>query len=438
MTIFNQQRIPSDRFKLDVERMRQGWYSDKYFDNVEMMMHMLTEQNYQHQQHTVGDAEVEMQFFTRRQPSAIVVGVDKALAMLRHCTGYFDGTAWTPTWDSLEVEAVHDGSRVSYGGNPRLVQPALRVRGRYRDFANLETPIIGILSRASRIATNVYEVLEAAGGKPVLFFPARFDLHEVQAADGYAYDIARQCFNHDYGHDLQPFISTNAQGDWWGGTGGGTVPHAIIACFMGDTVAAMRAFAQTQPIHIPRIALVDFHNDVSRTAAEVATNFWQEYVAALRAGNEPDADKWILHGIRLDTAANLIDHGLTPLGDPKLDMGVTPRLVTLVRQTLNNLWTHWELDAAMEPIAQAYCQQIKIVVSGGFTKERITLFEQLQTPVDMYAVGSAMMLNHAATNTDFTADVVRVRHHGEWVALAKVGRQVNQNPMLERVNLNNL
>ena len=74
----------------------------------------------------------------------------------------------------------------------------MRVRGRYRDFALLETPTLGILTRASRVATNVYETLVAARGKPVLFFPARFDLHEVQAADGYAYNIAVQRFNLDY------------------------------------------------------------------------------------------------------------------------------------------------------------------------------------------------------------------------------------------------
>jgi len=34
-----------------------------------------------------------------------------------------------------------------------------------------------------------------------------------------------------------------------------------IACFFGDTAAAMLAFAATRPPSIPRIALVDFNND---------------------------------------------------------------------------------------------------------------------------------------------------------------------------------
>src|SRR6185369_5446736 len=86
---------------------------------------------------------------------------------------------------------------------------------------------------------NVYETLMAARGKPVLFFPARFDLHEVQASDGYAYNIAIQRFNMDFSQQIGSFVSTDAQGDWWGGAGGGTVAHAAIASFMGDTAEAI-------------------------------------------------------------------------------------------------------------------------------------------------------------------------------------------------------
>jgi nicotinate phosphoribosyltransferase len=32
MSIFDGKRLTSDAFKLDIERMRAGWYSDKYFD----------------------------------------------------------------------------------------------------------------------------------------------------------------------------------------------------------------------------------------------------------------------------------------------------------------------------------------------------------------------------------------------------------------------
>ena len=132
-----------------------------------------------------------------------MVGVDKALAMLAECTGYFDDAGrFVNTFDAMEVWAVHDGSEVSYDGDPLNVNPVMRVRGRYRDFALLETPTLGTLTRGSRVATNVYEVMKAARGKQVLFFPARFDAHEVQAADGYAYQVAVQLFNQNFGKSL--------------------------------------------------------------------------------------------------------------------------------------------------------------------------------------------------------------------------------------------
>src|SRR5262249_33241154 len=131
-----------------------------------------------------------------------------------------------------------------YAGDAEEVQPVIRIRGRYRDFALLETPILGVLTRASRIATAVYNVLQAANGKPVLFFPARFDLPEVQSVDGYAYWLAVQRYNHDSGKRVNPLVSTNAQGAWWGGRGGGTIPHALIAAFLGDTAEATVAFAR--------------------------------------------------------------------------------------------------------------------------------------------------------------------------------------------------
>ncbi|MBI3762190.1 MAG: nicotinate phosphoribosyltransferase [Chloroflexi bacterium] len=446
MSIFDRKRLTDETFKLDIERMRLGWYSDKYFENIGAMLGALAGQGYRYGgEHphiegadpygaTVGEAEVEMQWFTRRPGATLVVGVDKALAMLRHCAGYFDESGmFVDTSDRLEVEAVHDGALVHYNGNPEIVQPAMRVRGRYRDFALLETPTLGILTRASRVATNVYQTLIAARGKPVLFFPARFDLHEVQAADGYAYRIAVQRFNLDYEHKLGPFVSTDAQGDWWGGAGGGTVAHAAIACFFGDTAEAMMAFAAARPPSIPRIALVDFNNDSVGDSLAVMDQMFAKYRALCDAGNEAEARRYVLYGVRLDTSGSVRDVAVPPLGDPALDLGVVPRLVFNVRQALDSGWERWNAPQAWEDRAKEYCRNVKIVVSGGFNPEKIKRFEKLAVPVDIYAVGSSLFDNHGDTVTDFTADVVRVKVNGEWVDMAKVGRRPCENPEMERV-----
>lgn len=451
MSIFDGKRLTDDTFKLDIERMRQGWYSDKYFANINRMLVALAAEGYTYSgEHynlsaqispkniSVGDLEVEMQWFTRRVGNSIVVGVDKALAMLKHCTGYFDGDHFIETADKLEVWAVQDGEVVSSDGDPLRVQPVIRVRGRYRDFALLETPTLGILTRSSRIATNVYETFVAARGKPVLFFPARFDLHEVQAADGYAYNIALQRFNFDHASDLGAFISTDAQGDWWGGAGGGTVAHAAIASFLGDTAEVMMAFSRVLPVNIPRIALVDFNNNSVLDSLRVLDAMFAEYRRLIEAGDDllsksSEATKYKLYGVRLDTSGSLRDESVTPLGDPALDLGVNPRLVFNVRQALDSAWERWALPAKWKEAAREYCQNVKIVVSGGFAPDKIRRFEKLGVPVDIYAVGSYLFNNNDATVTDFTADVVRVKVHGQWVDMAKVGRRPLDNPNLQQV-----
>ncbi|MDZ4159377.1 MAG: nicotinate phosphoribosyltransferase, partial [Anaerolineaceae bacterium] len=358
---------------------------------------------------------------------------DKALTMLRHCTGYWAGDEFIETADQLEVYAVHDGCTVESSGDPLNVQPVIKVRGRYRDFAILETPTLGIFTRASRVATNVYQALRAARGKPMLFFPARFDLHEVQAADGYAYNIAVQRYNMDFASTLGPYVSTDAQGDWWGGYGGGTVSHSAIACFLGDTAEAMLAFAKTLPAKLPRIALVDFNNDCAADSLTVCKAMFECYRELVDAGDLEEAERFRLYGVRLDTGGSLRDASVPPIGDPALDLGVSPRLVFAVRQALDTACENWDIPQEWRQRARNYCQAVKIIVSGGFNPEKISRFEKLMVPVDIYGVGSSLFDNHSATVTDFTADVVRVKVHGRWIDLAKVGRRACENPDLERV-----
>jgi len=446
MSIFDNKRLTNETFKLDIERMRRGWYSDKYFENIGRMLIALASEKYSYagkhhnlpptispENISVGDIEVEMQWFTRRPGSTIVVGVDKSLEMLRYCTGYWEGDTFVDTSNHLEVWAVQDGSVVQSDGNPLNIEPVIKVRGRYRDFALLETPTLGVLTRSSRVATNVYETLMAARGKPVLFFPARFDLHEVQAADGYAYNIAIKRFNADHSREIGSFVSTDAQGDWWGGAGGGTVAHAAIASFLGDTAEVMMQFSRVLPPAVPRIALVDFNNDSVRDTLRVIDEMFARYRELCDAGAEAEAAKYVLYGVRLDTSGSLRDVSVEPLGDQTLDLGVTPRLVFNVRQALDSAWESWNMPPTWKEAARDYCRNVKIVVSGGFNPEKIRRFERLGVPVDIYAVGSSLFNNNGSTVTDFTSDVVRVKIHGEWIDMPKVGRRPLPNPNLERV-----
>ncbi len=446
MAIFNHTRLTQNVLDLDIRGLRRGAYSDKYFDNVAHVLGGAIAAHDTFSGHSprslpvdpvgvsVGDLEVEAQIFNRRSPIALVAGVDNALVMLRHATGYIKNEQFIETWNHLEVEAVEDGSLTHFEGDTEDVEPVIKIRGRYRDFALLETPILGILTRASRIATNVYNTLKAARGKPVLFFPARFDLPEVQPIDGYAYWLAVQRYNQDAGKQVSPLVSTDAQAKWWHGRGGGTVPHALIACFMADTAAAMVAFANYTPIEVPRVALVDFNNDCVGDSLKTLQAYWPHYQVALAAGDSEAQKRWTLNGVRLDTSSNMHDVSVSPTSEG----GVSPVLVRTIRAALDRAWESWNVPPQWVDAARNYCRSVQIVVSGGFNVDRIERFEQEGVPVDVYGVGSTFLRNSGDVNTDFTMDVVRVKVRDTWVDMSKVGRKANENPELRPVDLSAL
>jgi nicotinate phosphoribosyltransferase len=360
-------RLSPEVFALPVERMREGYYSDAYFN---FSKGVLENQDLH--------PRVTMQVF-QKQPRAILGGMDEAIAMLKLCAGRHVGSGgsrrWQPGWDEIEVRALYDGDEVG------AWETAMLIEGDYSLFAHLETAYLGVLSRRTLISTNVRKVVEAAGDKPILFFPARFDHYRVQTGDGYAAHIAGAIG-----------VSTDAQASWWGGKGIGTVPHGLIAACGGDTVEATRRFADAYYPEINITALVDFDNDCVTTS-----------LACARALGER------LWGVRLDTSESMVDRSLWPAMGEFRPNGVAPELVHEVRQGLD----------------REGFQAVRIVVSGGFNAERIAAFEAAQVPADAYGVGSSLLRGVA----DFTADVVRV----DGRPCAKVGRRYHANSRLELV-----
>jgi nicotinate phosphoribosyltransferase len=345
-------RLDPAVFRLPVERIRAGYYSDAYFNFTKQLLEELGEH-----------PRVTMQVFQKRE--SVLGGIDEAIAVLKLCTD----------WEALEVHALYEGDQIS------PMETVMTIEGDYSLFAHLETVYLGCLARRSLIMRNVHAVVEAAHGKPILFFPARHDHWLVQTGDGWAAHVAGAIG-----------VSTDAQASWWGGRGVGTVPHGLIAAFGGDTVAASRAFAERFGDEMNVTVLVDFENDSVRTALEVA---------------EALGDK--LWGVRLDTSERMVDRALWDRMGEFRPTGVNPELVRLVRDALDD----------------GGHQRVQIVVSGGFDSVKIRQFEQLGAPVDAYGVGSSLVRGE----NDFTADVVRL----EGRPTAKAGRRFNPNSRLERV-----
>jgi nicotinate phosphoribosyltransferase len=204
----------------------------------------------------------------------------------------------------------------------------------------------------------------------------------------------------------------------------------LIASFLADTTEAMLAFARYVPVNVSRVVLADFNNDSIGTALSTLSAYWTSYQAALQSGDDESQRRWTLTGVRLDTSANMRDVSLEP-SDPT---GVNPKLVRLLREALDHAWEHWNVSPQWIDAAQAYCRNVKIVVSGGFSIAKIEQFERDNVPVDMYGVGSSLLRNAGDVNTDFTMDVVRVNVHGRWVDIAKLGRKPDDNPDLQPVD----
>lgn len=409
----SRQRLPIETFGIPVQRIRRGYYSAVYFWREKQILEQMDYAR-----------KVLMQVFQKN--NAVLCGTDEAIAVLRICSGYYVNqtraynlfdrylkldqqirrmmgsiserssdlkslllnkvnleleldSLWKRVDDEIQIASLLDGDQVEPW------ETVMTITGLPQYFAHLESVYLGILTRRTLVATNVSKVVQAACGKPILFFADRFDHYENQTGDGYAAMIGGA-----YG------VATDIMGEWWGKKGAGTMPHALIACFLGDTPAATIKFASAYP-EVPCISLVDFHNDCVETALNVAYAMRSEGLK--------------LWGVRLDTSETMVDRSLirnNQLGREK-PTGVNPILVKNVRQALD----------------RNGFQDVKIVVSGGFNEQKIDYFEKNKVPVDAYGCGSSLLKG----SNDFTADIVMV--HGKH--RAKDGRWYRPNEKLQLV-----
>jgi nicotinate phosphoribosyltransferase len=355
-------RLDPGIFRLPVQRIREGYYSDAYFVYTKSL---LEAENHH--------PRVTMQVFQKND--SVLGGIDEAIAILKTCAGHEQDGSWVLGWDELEVLALREGDRIA----PR--ETVMTIEGDYSLFAHLETVYLGCLARRSLVMRNVSEVVAAANGKQIFYFPARHDHWLVQTGDGWSAHVAGAIG-----------VSTDAQASWWGGRGIGTVPHGLIAAYDGDTVKAATVFANRFHSEMNITVLVDFENDSVRTALEVASALGPK-----------------LWGVRLDTSEDLVDRSLFEEMGGFKPTGVNARLVENVRSALD----------------QAGFGDVRIVASGGFTVDRIREFETQGIPVDAYGVGSSLIRG----DNDFTADIVRVNGKPR----AKAGRRYTPNPRLEKV-----
>ena len=346
-------RIDPALFELPVDRIRAGEFSDVYLNRAREALRS-------------GNRAPRVTWQVSARNDGWLGGIDEAVALLRLCADDFA---------SLDVHALYEGDSIE------AWDTVLVVEGDYTSFCHLETLALGALARRTRVCTNVRWLVDAARPKPIYYFGARSDHALLQPGDGLSAHVAGASS-----------VSTDAQGLFTGKKGAGTIPHALIAAFGGDTVAAAQSVAAILPPEVPLIVLVDYENDSVATSLAVARAL--------------DGRLW---GVRLDTSETMVDKSVVSQMGTFPPTGVNAALVWNVRNALD---------------AEGF-GDVKIVVSGGFNAERIGEFEDDGVPVDAYGVGTSI---HEG-RWDFTADVVQV----DGTAQSKAGRELRTNAKLEKV-----
>ena len=245
----------------------------------------------------------------------------------------------------------------------------LRVKAPYGSLGLYETAICGFLASSTGWATAARECVEAADGTPVVALGARVVHPNVVANLDYA-AIVGGCIT----------CATIQGARLSGVTPTGNMPHAL-PLLMGDTVRAVQSFDRHMPQEVPRVALVDTFKDEAEEALNVARAL---------------GDK--LRGIRLDT--------------PPERGGVTLDLVKEVRARLD----------------LAGFRHVEIMVSGGFTPERIRQLVEGGAPVNTFGVGAYIA---SSPPNPIVADIREV----DGRPVAKKGRipGITSNPRLDRV-----
>ena len=296
--------------------------------------------------------------------------------MLKLCSGHEQDGEWIPGWNELEVHALREGDQIA----PR--ETVMTIEGDYSLFAHLETVYLGSLARRSLIMRNVLQVVEAARGKQIFYFPARHDHWLVQTGDGWSAHVAGAIG-----------VSTDAQASWWGGRGIGTVPHGLIAAYGGDTVKAATVFAD-------RYHERDEHHRAGRLGQRLGADGDRGRASARTeaVGRAPGHQRGPRRPLAVRRDGRL-------QADRRQPRGWSRR--SGARSTTPATRTCGSSPAAASPPSGSASSRPRGV------------------PVDAYGVGSSLIRG----DNDFTADVVRV----DGRPCAKVGRRYSPNPRLERV-----
>lgn len=287
-------------------------------------------------------------YFERAKETLRRFGLDRHVSMEAHAYSLPKGYGWAVLAGIEEVAYILEGKPIDVysmdeGTIFKAMEPIIRIEGSYTSFSEVESSLLGILRHSSSVATKAARCKLAAKDKLLLFFGIRC-IHPAIAPmiDRSAYIGGCDGVSDILGASMMGIKPV------------GTMPHAMIIAF-GEQAKAWKAFDETMPPEVPRIALCD--------------TWFDERVEALLAA-ETLGEK--LYGVRLDT--------------PGSRRGNMRKIA---------IETRWALDISG-------FKNVKIFVSGGLDEDEIS---KLVDVVDGFGVGTAIAF---PPSIDIALDIVEV------------------------------
>lgn len=337
--------------------------------------------------------------------NGIVVGSNKSVNFIRE-----------NTYGPIRILGLKDGD-IFHPGEPVLI-----IEGNFYELVVLETTYLGFLSYSGAV-TEMAKIVRSANGTPVIDMSARhfpWQIIEETALAAYLGGAAGTSTQAGYDYVKK----------WYGPADDfnlyASLPHAMAAVVaemaekegLFPSVMAAKLFHETFPDR-PITALVDYEGrelDVAKQAHEVL-------------GDKLFAVRLDTHGERQMQGTNPYKEGHDPEIEKYFQLKTGRALSQLISEFtgLHNVPKAWKyyvgngvtIEAAYvmrEFLNSIGAKNVKIVVSSGFNKNKVTAFREAGAPMDFIGTGSWLKF------TMFTADISDVWENGAWKPRLKVGR----------------
>ena len=354
---------------------------------------------------------VRAQVMIRKGPGR-VYGMDEALAILEKYTPLVEHGG--------RVYALQEGQEYQPRDTIAFIEAPIQ------DIVALETMYLGVLAAETtrkndnhginlkNVEKNMAQVVQAAKGKPVMYFGARHWRFDEDA------EIARAAFNGG-----ATDASTDAGAATAGKKGVGTTPHVlenIMAYQYGYTKAvpeAMKAFDRVIAREVPRIILCDYRNHEIEDALTTA-----------------QALNGRLAGVRIDTCGENLGQGALATNNlQELERLVGKKIKVLTEDEkfwFGNGVTVTGAYAMRKALDKNGFKDVRVTLSSGFANpkkvEAFVRAEQILETKLFDNLGVGQVFESRASKMDIVAVG---KNRRSFIPIAKAGRWYKPNTKLQ-------